>query len=112
MKRGSGSMSQGRAISRARRRVKKHRFSVIVITCVLALLTTMFAVKGVSLQAKKRDYQAQAQELELQLQDAQAKKEEINELEKYVGTDEYIAEIAKEKLGLVYEGEILFEAEP
>ena len=35
----------------------------------------------------------------------------IDELEEYVGTDEYIEDIAKEKLGLVYPNEILFEAE-
>ena len=31
--------------------------------------------------------------------------------EKYVGTDEYVEDVAKEKLGLVYPNEIIFEAE-
>ena len=38
--------------------------------------------------------------------------EEIDDLEDYVGTDEYVEDVAKDKLGLVYPNEILFEAEP
>ena len=37
---------------------------------------------------------------------------EIDALEEYVGTDEYVEDVAKDKLGLVYPNEILFEAEP
>ena len=36
--------------------------------------------------------------------------EEIEELKKYVQTKKYAEEIAKERLGLVYEDEILFKA--
>ena len=35
----------------------------------------------------------------------------INKMKKYVGTDEYIEEVAREKLGLVKENEILFRAQ-
>ena len=34
-----------------------------------------------------------------------------DKLKKYVGTDEYIEEVAREKLGLVKENEILFRAQ-
>ena len=33
----------------------------------------------------------------------------IDALKEYVGTDEYIESVAKEKLGLVHENEILFK---
>ena len=39
------------------------------------------------------------------------KAEEIEELKKYVQTKKYVEEVAKERLGLVYEDEILFKAE-
>ena len=36
---------------------------------------------------------------------------EIEEYEKYTQTKKYIEEVARDKLGLVYEGEILFKDE-
>ena len=39
----------------------------------------------------------------------QARTEEIKEYEKYTQTKKYVEEIAKNKLGLVYEGEIIFK---
>ena len=35
---------------------------------------------------------------------------EIKELDKYVGTDKYVEDVAKEKLGLVHNNEIIFKA--
>ena len=46
-----------------------------------------------------------------QLEQEELRAEEIDELEEYVGRDEYVEDVAKEKLGLVYPNEILFEAE-
>ena len=36
---------------------------------------------------------------------------ELEEYEKYTKTAKYVEEVAKEKLGLVYEDEIIFQAE-
>ena len=38
-------------------------------------------------------------------------KEDLKEFKKYVKTDEYVEEIARDKLGLVYKDEIIFEPE-
>ena len=105
-------MERRRASVRTRRRARQHRLSIGVISGVLVLLTAVLAVNSATLRAKNRDYQAQEAELRIQLDEAEAKKEELADLEEYVGTDEYIADIAKDKLGLVYKNEILFEAEP
>ena len=60
---------------------------------------------------KNKAYKAQEEELQKQLEEEELRAEEIEELEDYVGTDEYIEDVAKDKLGLVYPNEILFEAE-
>jgi cell division protein DivIC len=65
-----------------------------------------------SLQKKNRVYKAQMNELEKQLEQESLRSEEIDELEEYVGTDQYVEDVAKDKLGLVYPDEIIFEAEP
>ena len=38
--------------------------------------------------------------------------EDIEEYRKYTETREYIEEVAREKLGLVYEGEVIFKEAP
>ena len=53
----------------------------------------------------------QEEELQTQIDAEKERSEEINKLKKYVGTDEYIEEVAREKLGLVKENEILFRAQ-
>ncbi|MCI9333955.1 MAG: hypothetical protein HFI98_04245 [Lachnospiraceae bacterium] len=41
----------------------------------------------------------------------QKRAQEIDEFEKYTHTKKYVEEVARDKLGLVYEGEILFKNE-
>ena len=50
--------------------------------------------------------------LETQLKEEKERTEEIKEFEKYAGTDAYIEDVAKDKLGLIHKNEILFEPEP
>jgi len=97
--------------TRARRRVLEHRLSILLISCVIVVLGVTLSVASISLHKKNQEYKVQEAELEKQLEEEELRAEEIDELEEYVGTDEYIEDVAKEKLGLVYPNEILFEAE-
>ena len=84
---------------------------VIIIDSVSKRFSACGARIG-CLVCKNKEYMAQEAELEAQIEAEANRAEEIDELEKYVGTDEYVEDVAKEKLGLVYPNEILFEAEP
>ena len=103
-------VKKGRA--RAKRRVLQHRMSIFSITAVIIVLAVTLSVASISLHKKNNEYKAQEAELEAQLEQEALRAEEIEELEEYVGTDECVEDVAKEKLGLVYPNEILFEAEP
>ena len=96
---------------RGHRRLLQHRLSVILISCVIVVLGITLSVASISLHKKNQNYKLQEAELEKQLEKEESRAEEIDELEEYVGTDEYIEDVAKDKLGLVYPNEILFEAE-
>lgn len=96
---------------RLRRGMRGHRQSVFVIIAVLVLLVAVVSVNAMTLRAKEKSYQAQEMELAEQIEEEKARAKEIDELEKYVGTDEYVEEVAKDKLGLVHENEIIFKAE-
>lgn len=65
---------------------------------------------SMTLKAKNREYQAQETELKEQIQAEKDRSKEIKELDKYVGTDKYVEDVAKEKLGLVHNNEIIFKA--
>lgn len=87
---------------------QNHRRSMLSIGAVLVLLVVVAMIGSVSLQAKNKEYMAQEEELNTQIEEEKARAEEIEELEEHMGTQEYIEQIAKDKLGLIYEDEILF----
>lgn len=97
---------------RVKGRVWQHKISVLSISCVIVLLAVILSAGSISLQKKNKAYKAKEAELEAQLKEEEAHAEEIDALEEYVGTDEYVEDVAKEKLGLVNPNEILFKAEP
>jgi len=91
--------------------VRRHKRSMLLISMIIVMLITVVSVSGYSLNAKDKAYRAQEAELVAQIEAEQKRSEEINQLKEYVGTDEYIEAVAKEKLGLVYENEILFKSQ-
>ena len=93
-----------------RRNSRKRRSRRLVITGVIFLMTALVVVGGISLRAKEKSYLAQETELKKQIDEEKARSQEIDDMEAYVGTDEYVEEIAKEKLGLVNENEIILKA--
>ena len=95
-----------------KRRKLQHRISVISISCVVLLLMTILGVGSISLHEKNRNYKAQEAQLQEQIAEEMARAEEIEELEAYVGSDKYVEDVAKEKLGLINPNEIIFKAEP
>lgn len=96
---------------RTKRRLQ-HRISVMAISGVVVFLAVILSVGSISMHAKNRDYKAQEAELQEQIAAEIAREEEISELEEYVGTDAYIEDVAKEKLGLINPNEVIFKAEP
>lgn len=106
-----GSLQQKNRKQRPKSRLQHHKRSVLAISCVIVLLSAVVVVHGMALRNQNKAYRAQESELQAQIDDEKERSEEIDQLEEYVGTDEYVEEVAKEKLGLINENEILFRAE-
>lgn len=79
------------------------------ISGVVCMLLGVLLVEGHSLQNKIRQNEARYAQLEKQLKEEQARTGEIEELQTYMQSDEYVEKIAKEKIGLVKENEIIFK---
>ena len=104
-------MGQMKKKGRRSKRAMQHKLSIMAISGVILMLAVVLMVGSVSLHKKNEKYKAQEAKLEAQITEEEIREKEIAELEAYVGTDEYVEDVAKEKLGLVYPNEILFEAE-
>lgn len=93
-----------------KKRLRKHMGSLGIVGIVLLMLLFV-SVASLSLRINNAQKQAKIQELEKQIAAEEEKAVEIEEYRKYVQTKKYAEEVAKEKLGLVYEDEIIFKAE-
>ena len=69
------------------------------------------AVNNRQLKTKLASYQEREKILTEQIENEKKRAEEILEFEKYTKTKKYIEEVAREKLGLVYEDEILIQSD-
>lgn len=82
---------------------------MIAISIVVCILLVILLFQGQSLQKKVKENEAKKEELEQQLSDEEARTEEIEEMQEYMQSDEYIEKIAKEKVGLIKDNEIIFK---
>ena len=100
----------------ARRRVayrkqNQNKFAMVLVTLVLLMLIVVVNIRKSELKEKQAAYIARQEELQRKIEDEEARAEEIEEYDKYTQTQKYIEDMAKEKLGLVYEDEIVFKTE-
>ena len=66
---------------------------------ILVLLVGVLAVNAVSLRSRNAQYKKQEAELEAQIKEEKKRAKEVEAYEAYVKTDDYVKEIAEEKLG-------------
>ena len=90
---------------RALNRKKRMEFRIITMTVLCLLIVASFG--KMKLQQKNQQYQKQEEELLAQIDAEEKRTKEIEDLDKYM---QYVEEVAKERLGLVYKDEILFKA--
>ena len=93
----------------AYRKKNQNKFSMFLVSLVVLMIMIVVAVRSVELNRKLDECEAQMTALDTQIQAEERRAEEIAEYEKYTQTKKYVEEVAKDKLGLVYEGEILFK---
>ena len=95
----------------AYRKKRQNKMGMLLVTTVVLLMIVVVAVKSVELREKRAAYAAKEAVLMQEIEAEETRAEELAEFEKYTQTKKYVEEVAKEKLGLVYEGEIIFKDE-
>lgn len=87
---------------------KKRGGTLSVAVIVVAFLIVMI-FQIVQLKNKETAYAQQTAELNKQLKEETERTDEINALADYMQSDQYIEDMAKSKLGLAYDNEIIFK---
>ena len=92
-----------------KRKVRYNSLGMLAIALVVLVLLGGLMLKSNDLQERLTGYDAKAATLQQQIEDEQNRTEEIDKLKKYMETDEYAEEVAREKLGLVKDNETVFK---
>ena len=93
------------------RKKRQNRLGMFLVTIVVLMLLVVVSINSVGLRQKKESYLEREQALQEQIDAEVERSEQIEEYRKYTQTKKYVEEVAKEKLGLVNEGEIIYKPE-
>ena len=93
------------------RKKRQNRLGMFLVTIVVLMLLVVVSINSVGLRQKKESYLEREQALQEQVDAEEERSEQIEEYRKYTQTKKYVEEVAKEKLGLVNEGEIIYKPE-
>lgn len=91
------------------RKKRQNRLAMFMVSTAVIMLLLVVGVKSIELREKKELYAERELALEEMIAAEQQRTLEIEEFRKYTKTKKYAEEVAKDKLGLVYEGEIIFK---
>ena len=98
-----------KAKSRRIRERRKHLGAWGILLIVLFVFGAS-TVAGIRLKQKNLTYQQREEALQQSIDKEEARSQEIDDLEAYTKTQKYVEDVDKDKLGLVYEDEIIFKA--
>lgn len=95
----------------AYRKRRQNKFGMFLVFLVVIMIGVVVAVRSVDMKATLAENRQREAELQNQIAAEEKRTEEIEEMEKYSETLGYTEDVAKEKLGLINEGEIIFRDE-
>ena len=93
----------------ARSRGENHA-GMIAILIVVCLIFAVLLLEGWRLRGRIHDNEARGTELQAAIEEETARTAQIESRREYMQSDEYIRQAAKDRLGLVESGEIIFKS--
>lgn len=94
-----------------KKRIEYNHLGMLGIALVVLILLVGLMLKSQDLKGTLAVYNARAASLEQDIESEKARTEEIEQLREYMLTDEYAEQVARERLGLIKENEIVFQEE-
>lgn len=94
---------------RASRNYRQNMIGMLTITLIVCVLLCVICVKSSAMHRTIQQNNATISQLETQIEEETERTDSIEKKGEYMQSDEYVAKIAREKLGLVNDGEIMFK---
>ena len=95
--------------NRSRRKQKENRTGKLCVAVMVVMLLAVMSSQIVKLYAKEQEYTRREEALTQQLEAETEREAQLKDYEAYIKTDEFVEDVAKSKLGLVYDNEIVFK---
>ncbi len=94
-------------------RERKSSNKLISAVIIVLLIAICFALGGKSkaIKAQNADDAQQISQLKQELESEQSRTDELDEYSKYVNTKQFVIDMARDKMGLVFPDEIIFKPE-
>ncbi|MCR5108303.1 MAG: septum formation initiator family protein [Lachnospiraceae bacterium] len=92
------------------RKKRQNRLGMASVIIVVAMLCIVILVSMINLSSKQKMYIEREEQLNDQIAAEQQRALDLIEYEKYTKTSKYVEEVAKDRLGLVYGDEIIFQS--
>ena len=93
----------------AGKQAARNKAAMVGISTVVTMLLAVLLIQGQSLQKRIQENEQRKEELLAETETEQERTSEIEDMEEYMQSDEYIEKIAREKIGLVKDNEIIFK---
>ena len=97
------------AFERSAKTREQNRLSMWLAAVVVGILIVVILVACAGLVRRLHSNNERIAELNGEIVKEEQRAQDIEEYKEYTQTREYIEEVAREKLGLVYEGEVIFK---
>lgn len=93
----------------SRYRKKKNKSGRRSIVCIILLFLVVMSFQIMRLKDKDQEYVARELELTEQLEEETERRDRLSDYEEYIGSQKYVEDTARSKLGLVYDDEVIFK---
>ncbi len=93
-----------------KRQRKSHKVKFLFSGVLFLIICSVAAYQNSQMKSEKAKYESRMKELDGRIEQEEARTKEIKDYKDYVETDEYVEEVARDKLGLVFDDEVLLKA--
>ncbi len=100
-------MEMSRSVKRRRSTRKQSKIASLLIVVAVIFVCCVACIRVSNLNAKSKELKEAELSLEYKIEQANLEKENLIAQEQYMHTNQYIEDVAKDKLGMVYPDEIV-----
>ena len=97
------------ANAKRRRRKNGNRAGRMCSTCIVFVFAIVMSTQIIKVYQKDQEYIAKQADLEQQLSAEQDRQKELEAYETYTKSQQYVEDVAKSNLGLLYDNEVVFK---